>query len=685
MSAHFTSFVIKSGLGKYFYNKVNFIVKSLFIIIFLFSLRLIEVLPQDSLYLNTFPLTDVTLLDGVFKDAQDLNVTTLLQYDADRLLAPFLKVAGLTPKADNYPNWESDGLDGHIGGHYLSAMAIHYASTGNTECLSRMEYMISELKVCQDSNTVKYPGWGVGYVGGVPNSSVLWPQIKAGNVSVIWSYWVPWYNLHKTYAGLRDAWLYAGNDEAKTMFLKFCDWAIDITSGLSDSKMEEMLDNEHGGMNEVLADAYQITGEEKYLTAAKRFSHKDILNPMAAGTDNLDNLHANTQVPKAVGFERIGEVDSNVTYINAGSFFWETVSNNRTLALGGNSRREFFPSASSCIDYVNDVEGPESCNTNNMLKLTQDLFRMNPLAKYADFYEKALYNHILSTQHPAHGGYVYFTPARPRHYRVYSAPEQAMWCCVGTGMENHGKYGEFIYTHTADTLYLNLFIASELNWGDMGVNITQETAFPYEEKTKLTVNLSSPVSFKLKVRHPHWVSTDSFKIIVNTDTLSTSSQPSTYVLIERTWNDGDSVKVLLPMENRIEKLINVDDYVAVMYGPVLLSAKTGDEDLTGLIADDSRWGHIANGTKLPVYESPIIVEEDVSEIANKLVPVEGKPLTFTTSALNIPNFEDTLELEPFFQVHDSRYMMYWMSLTAAEYQEVLASITAANADKIPLE
>lgn len=660
-------------------------VKSIFIIVFLFSVRLIEIFPQDSLYHNTFPLTDVTLLDGPFKHAQDLNVSNLLKYNVDRFLAPYLKVAGLTPKAENYPNWESDGLDGHVGGHYLSAMAIHYASTGNAECLSRMEYMISELRACQDSNAVKYPAWGTGYVGAVPGSDVLWPQIKAGNISAIWNYWVPWYNLHKTYAGLRDAWLYAGNEEAKTMFLKFCDWAINLTSGLSDSKMEEMLGQEHGGMNEIFADAYQITGETKYLDAAKRFSHKFLLNPMAAGTDNLDNLHANTQVPKAVGFERIGEVGTDATYANAGSFFWETVTNNRTLALGGNSRRELFPSASSCTDYVNDVEGPESCNTNNMLKLTEDLFRMNPLAKYADFYERALYNHILSTQHPENGGYVYFTPARPRHYRVYSAPNQAMWCCVGTGMENHGKYGEFIYTHNADTLYLNLFIASELNWEGMGVSITQETVFPYEEKTKLTVNVASPVSFKLMVRHPKWVSADSFKIIVGTDTLSTSSEPSSYVLIDRTWNDGDSVQVLLPMENRIEKLINVPDYVAFMHGPILLGAKTGTEDLAGLIADDSRWGHIASGTKLPVYEAPIIVEDDISAIADKLVPVEGKPLIFLTSALNIVNNEDTLELEPFNQIHDSRYMMYWMTLSQSEYQRVLDSITAANADKIALE
>jgi DUF1680 family protein len=659
--------------------------KVLIIITFQYLVAMHNLFPQDSLYSNTFSLTNVKLLDGPFKHARDLNVTTLLQYDVDRFLAPYLKEAGLTPKAQNYPNWESDGLDGHTGGHYLSAMAIHYASTGNTECLARMEYMISELKKCQDSNAVKYPEWGVGYVGGVPNGNELWPEIKAGNVSRVWDYWVPWYNLHKAYAGLRDAWLFAGNEEAKTLFLKFCDWAVNLTSGLSDSQMEQMLGSEHGGMNEVFADAYQMTGEEKYLVAAKKFSHKWLLNAMAAGNDILDNQHANTQVPKAVGFERIYEVCGDEVYADAGSFFWETVTNNRSLAFGGNSREEHFPSKASCIDFVNTVQGPESCNTHNMLKLTADLFRVNPLAKYADYYERALYNHILSTQHPDHGGYVYFTPARPRHYRVYSAPNLAMWCCVGTGMENHGKYGEFIYTHKADTLFLNLFIASELNWDEKGVSITQETNFPYEEKTQLTVHTISPVEFKLMVRHPYWVSADTFKIVVGTDTLTAPSEPSSYVLIDRTWNDGDVVSIILPMTSRIEKLINVPGYVAFMHGPVLLAAKTGTEDLAGLIADAGRWAHIAHGTMLPVYEAPVIVADDLSSIADSIIPVEGKPFTFTASGLIIENSPDSLILEPFYEVHDSRYMMYWLTLTPARYQEVLDSLASVGKDELALQ
>ncbi|OGC10137.1 hypothetical protein A2V82_12815 [candidate division KSB1 bacterium RBG_16_48_16] len=633
---------------------------------------------QEKLYPNTFPLGDVTLLDGPFKNARDLNIQTLLKYNVDRLLAPYRKQAGLTLKASSYTNW--DGLDGHVGGHYLSAMAINYAATGNTECKQRMEYMISELKACQDANATNNSTWGIGYAGGVPNSSAIWSTFKTGNFTAYRAAWVPWYNLHKMYAGLRDAWLYAGNEDAKTIFLKFCDWGVNITSALSDAQMESMLGTEHGGMNEIFADAYQMTGDVKYLTAAKRFSHKELLNAMAASRDNLDNKHANTQVPKAVGFQRIAELSGDNTYIKAGSFFWETVTSNRSLASGGNSRSEHFPSASACIDYVNEVQGPESCNTNNILKLTEDLFRVNPLAKYADFYERALYNHILSTQHPVHGGYVYFTPARPRHYRVYSAPNQAMWCCVGTGMENHGKYGEFIYTHQNDSLFLNLFIASEFDWKEKGVKIKQETNFPYEEQTKLLVTEGSS-QFKLMIRYPSWVNAGALKVIVNGDTLSYTAQPSSYIAVDRSWTSGDVVEIILPMHNAIEQLPNVPAYIAFLHGPILLGAKTGTESLTGLIADDSRWGHIASGSMLPIDKAPIIVEDDRSKIAEKLVPVTGKPLTFATSGVTIVNSQNNLEFEPFYKIHDSRYMMYWMALTNTQYQALLDSISAGSLEK----
>jgi DUF1680 family protein len=644
------------------------------------GLFLCNINAQDKLYPNEFPLSDVTLLDGQFKHARDLNIQTLLQYDVDRLLAPYRKEAGLPEKAKSYPNWE--GLDGHVGGHYLSAMAINYAETGNVECKKRMDYMIAELKACQEANAKKYPDWGVGYVGGIPNSTALWSKIKAGEVGAIWSAWAPFYNIHKMYAGLRDAWLYTGNEEAKDVFLKFCDWGITLIAGLNDKQMEDMLANEHGGMNEMYADAYQMTGDKKYLEAAKRFSHKVFLEPLSQGIDMLDNKHANTQIPKFIGFERIFQLSGDDKYGKAGSFFWETVTTNRSLAFGGNSRREHFPSPASCIDFVSDIDGPESCNSYNMLKLTEDLFRVKPDAKYADYYERTVFNHILSSQHPEHGGYVYFTSARPRHYRVYSAPNQAMWCCVGTGMENHGKYNQFIYTHSQDSLFLNLFIASELNWKEKNIKIRQETSFPSEEKTTFSV-VDGNANFKLMLRYPAWVSKDSLKIKVNGKAFSYNALPSSYICIDRKWNKGDVVEVTLPMHNTIERLPNVPDYIAFMHGPILLGAKTGTEDLKGLIADDGRWGQLAVGEKLPVDKAPILIEDDIQHIAEKLVPIKDKPLNFSLNVKMINPIQ--VQFQPFYQIHDARYMMYWLALTNNGYKSYLDSLSNIEKEKMALE
>ena len=485
------------------------------------------------------------------------------------------------------------------------------------------------------------------------------------------------------YAGLRDAWLYCSYGDAKDMFLKFCDWGISITSDLTEEQMQSMLNMEHGGMNEVFADAYQITGDEKYLTAAQRFSHRQLLDPLSEGIDNLDNKHSNTQIPKFVGFTRKAELSTDRKYDKAGSFFWETVTTNRSLAFGGNSRREHFPSVESCIDFINVNDGPTSCNSYNMLKLNEDLFRVHQSAKYIDYYERTIYNHIPSTQHPEHGGYVYFTPARPRHYRVYSAPNEAMWCCVGTGMENHGKYNQFIYyTHTNDTLFLNLFIASELNWKDKGVKIKQETNFPFEEQTKLTITEGSS-EFKLMARYPAWVSKGALKITVNGNGVSYPALPSSYVGIDRKWKKGDVVQIMLPMRNTIEHMPNVPEYIAFMHGPILLGAKTGTEDLKGLIADDGRWSQYAGGEYLPVDKAPILIEDDIQSIADKLEPVKGKPLNFRLNVKMINPIE--LTLEPFNQIRDAGYMMYWLTLTNEGYQVYLDSLANMEKEKLALE
>jgi len=634
---------------------------------------------QEKLYHDEFNLGDVTLLDGVLKHARDLNIQTLLKYDTDRLLAPYRKEAGLNPKAKSFPNW--DGLDGHVGGHYLTALAIN-AATGDKECRKRMEYMIAELKECAEANAKNHPDWGKGYVGGVPGSAQLWATFKEGNFGKYHSAWVPFYNIHKMYAGLRDAWLYCGNEDAKQLFLGFCDWAVMITSKLSDEQVEQALHTEYGGMNEVLADAYAITKDKKYLDCAKRFSHKRILYPLSQHIDCLDNMHANTQVPKVIGFERIAELSGDAEYHNASFNFWDFVTNDRSLALGGNSRREHFPSKEACQDFVTDIDGPETCNTNNMLKLTEDLHRANPQAMYADFYELATFNHILSSQHPEHGGYVYFTSARPRHYRNYSAPNEAMWCCVGTGMENHGKYGQFIYTHINDALFVNLFAASELNWKQNGVVIRQETNFPYSETSRITI-ADGKAAFKLMVRYPGWVKSGDFKIKVNGKDFGFVSGPSSYVCIDRKWKKGDVVDIEFPMHNSVKYLPNLPKYIALMHGPILLGMKTGTEDLAHLIADDSRFGQLATGKQLPIDKAPMLVCDNIEKIADDIKPIEGKPLHFSLGTKMINGIEG--ELQPFFEIHDSRYMMYWLAFTGDGYKAYLDQLSKEEEARQKLE
>lgn len=640
------------------------------------------VVAQDKLYKDEFPLGDITLLDGPLKHARDLNVQVLLKYDCDRMLAPYRKEAGLQPRKASYPNW--DGLDGHVGGHYLSALAIN-AATGNEECRKRMEYMISELQLVLDANNQRHDAWCHNYIGGVPNSAKMWTAFSKGDFGPYFGTWAPFYNIHKMYAGLRDAWLYCGNEQAKNLFLKFCDWAVDITRDLNDEQMEKMLGNEHGGMNEVLADAYAITGEQKYLDCARRFSHRMLLVPLENGKDCLDNMHANTQIPKVIGYQRIAELAHDVQYHNASEYFWEIVTRQRSLALGGNSRREHFPTKENCIDYINDIDGPESCNTYNMLKLTEDLNRVKPNGMYGDFYETAMFNHILSAQHPQHGGYVYFTSARPRHYRNYSAPNEAMWCCVGTGMEDHGKYGQFVWTHDKgvkaedDALYVNLFVASELNWKDRKMVIRQQTAFPYAETSVVEV-AKGKGTFILKVRKPSWCENFTVKGVgFDAD----SYEENGFVCMKRKWKKGDQVKISMPMHAYIKPMINVPQYVAIMYGPILLGMKTGTEDMRSLIADDSRFGQYAGGKKLALDEAPILLPKHLDDIAKNLKPVPGKPLHFKLAT----HMENTIdgELQPFFEIHDSRYMMYWLALGENDYKAYMQKLADEEKARQALE
>ncbi|OQP58908.1 glycoside hydrolase family 127 protein [Niastella populi] len=629
----------------------------------------------------TFKPTQIQLQPGIFKEAENTDLKYIMSLNPDRLLAPFLREAGLTPKAASYPNWENTGLDGHIGGHYLSALSLMYASTGDKKVLERLNYMLTELKKCQDKN-------GDGYIGGVPGSKTFWAELAANKVTVgsfdINKKWVPFYNIHKTFAGLKDAWLHANSGLAKKMLIAYSNWLLNTTKGLSDSDIQHLLRSEHGGMNEVLAEVSVITGDKKYLELARRFSHQIIKEPLANRQDKLTGMHANTQIPKIIGFERIAGLSGDSTYHIAARFFWETVVNNRTVAIGGHGVREHFHPPDNFSSMTTSEQGPETCNSYNMLKLSKALYESEGLAKYIDYYERTQYNHILSSQHPEKGGFVYFTPMRPGHYRVYSQPETSFWCCVGSGLENHAKYNELIYAHTANALYVNLFIPSKVNWQQQGVVLSQQTRFPDEETTTLTIDAVKKPDFTLKVRYPVWVAPNAMVVTVNGEKVNYNAQPASFIAIKRKWKKGDKITVTLPMRTTTEQMPGGSDYVAVLHGPIVLAAKTGTSDLTGIYADDSRGGHIANGKKYPVQQMPMFVSPNAN-IAQQIKAVPGKNFTYTASELIYPENAKALELIPFFRLHDARYVIYWRQLSPEKLQVEQQRIAEEEAAKQKLD
>ncbi|MDL2241695.1 glycoside hydrolase family 127 protein [Bacteroidales bacterium OttesenSCG-928-L03] len=631
---------------------------------------------------TAFPLGDIKLLDSPFKQAQENNLKYVLAMDPDRLLAPFQREAGLPQKAESYTNWENTGLDGHIGGHYLSALSLLAASTGDKEIQSRLDYMINELKRCQEAN-------GNGYIGGVPGGKIIWEEVAQGTIRAggfdLNKKWVPLYNIHKTYAGLRDAWLYTGNETAKEMLIRMTDWAIRLVSQLSEEQIQDMLRSEHGGLNETFADVAAITGNEKYLHLARQFSHRTILDPLLRREDRLTGMHANTQIPKVIGYKRIADLEGNEDWSEASKFFWETVVENRSVCIGGNSAFEQFHSAHDFSKMITGDQGPETCNTYNMLRLSKMLYETSMDKRFIDYYERALYNHILSTQHPENGGLVYFTQMRPGHYRVYSQPHTCMWCCVGSGIENHSKYGEMIYAHIDDNeLLVNLFIPSQLHWKEKQLELIQENHFPDEARTSLIINPKKKTRFTLSLRHPDWVKDGELTVFLNGKEQKTEKDSRGYVSLTRKWKKGDRIEVQMPMHIHAEQLPDQSNYFAFLYGPVVLAAQLGAEDMPGLFANDSRMAHVAQGRKVPMKDIPVLVGPKES-ITDHVKPVPGKPLTFSLSGLFPDDKWKDLQLTPFFRLHESRYAIYWPQATQEEVVAWQQELEKQEANKIKLD
>ena len=637
------------------------------------------VYPNLPRQIKTFPVSEVRLTSGIFKNAESLDKYYLLGLDPDRLLAPYMKEAGLQPKADNYPNWENTGLDGHIGGHYLSALSYMYASTGDEEIGKRLDYFLSELKRCQDAS-------GNGYLCGVPAGKSIWNEIKNGKINAnpfgLNDRWVPLYNIHKTFAGVRDAYLIGGKEEAKGMLIALTDWMMDIVSGLTDEQIQDMLRSEHGGLNEVFADVYGITGDEKYLDLAKRFSHRVVLDPLIEKKDVLTGMHANTQIPKVIGFKRIADLEGNEAWNGASGFFWNTVVNNRSVSIGGNSVREHFHKSDDFSSMMTSEQGPETCNTYNMLRLTKLLYQTSGDVDYMDYYERALYNHILSSQNPVQGGLVYFTPMRSGHYRVYSQPQNCFWCCVGSGMENHARYGEMIYAFRDNELIVNMFIPSVLDWREENIKFRQETAFPEKENTKLVVETGKSKKMKISFRCPKWVNKEKVCFLVNGKKIEPVLNDD-YYTVERKWKNGDVVEMSLPMTLRAVRLPDESPYYSFMYGPIVLASDLGKERLDGQFADDSRGGHIASGVQLPLQNMPVIVGEEQSILAN-LKKISPDKLEFSLSGTYPSRYEGMI-LKPFYKTHECRYMIYWELVSKDELKQRQDELSKQEQERVSLQ
>jgi len=598
-----------------------------------------------------FPLTDVRLLEGPFLDAQKRDEAYLLKLEPDRMLHNFRVNAGLEPKAPVYGGWESVQTwadiraHGHTLGHYLTAASLMYASTSHDEMKRRVDYIVGELKDCQDAGKT-------GLICAFPDKSTQIENMVAGRRAI----GVPWYTLHKIFAGLRDACLFCGSPLARDVLVKLADWAADITKGMTDEQFQRMLGVEHGGMNEVLADVYTLTHDRKHLALAERFCHEAVLTPLSEGRDTLNGLHSNTQIPKIVGFERLYQLTGKAQYHAAAEFFWKTVTGTRSFATGGNGDNERFFPITEFARHLSSAKTMETCCSHNMLRLTRLLFANDPTAAYGDYYERTLYNAILGSQDPDTGMMTYFQSTRPGYIKLFCTPFDSFWCCTGTGIENHAKYGDSIYFRGRpdgprhDCLYVNLFIASTLNWKEKGLMLRQITSFPETGATRLEIEAASPQRFALHIRHPGWAGTAS--VSINGKAAKSSHKPGSFIVLNRRWKTGDVVEVDMPMELRMELLPSTTDTAAVVYGPIVLVGALGHEVKPG---EDL---HVNERTIGSVFNDPIAVPTFAGEpagIPGKIKP-SGAPLTFKTDGAGHP---EDVTLVPYYKMAHQRYNMYW--------------------------
>lgn len=593
----------------------------------------IRVKPVANIEAYAFNLKDVRLLPGSpFKNAEDRDAGFLLSIDAGRLLHRFYKNAGLPTNGDVYGGWESAGLSGHTLGHYLSACAMMYASTGDKRFKDKVDFIVNELERCQKARKS-------GYIGAIPNEDSIFGKVAIGQIKTggfdLNGGWSPWYTVHKVMAGLLDAYMHCDNKKALTILTGMADWTENTLKNLTEEQLQQMLKCEYGGMNDVLAGLYAVTANKKYLDLSYKFHDDFVMVPLSKKIDPLPGKHSNTNVPKAIGSAAQYELTGNESDKTIASFFWQTMVHHHTYVIGGNSNYEYCGDEDKLSDRLSD-NTCETCNTYNMLKLTRHLFAWEPFSALADYYERALYNHILSSQNPETGMMCYFVPLRMGTQKVFSDSFNTFTCCVGSGMENHSKYTEGIYYEGKDgSLFVNLFIPSVLTWKDRGTSLKQETNYPETGNTRFTLIVKKPVKFALRIRKPLWAK-DGYTVKVNGKEMVASTENG-YIIINRSWANNDKIEIGQPMSLYTERMPDNPNRVAFLYGPLVLA------------------GQLGNTMPDPVYGVPVLLTDN-KNINDWVKPVSNETLTFEVKGVGKP-FD--VKLIPFYKTYKNYYSVYW--------------------------
>jgi DUF1680 family protein len=580
-----------------------------------------------------FPMKQVRLGDGPCKIAMEADRQYLHSLPPDRLLHTFRVTAGIPSSAQPLGGWEAPDceLRGHYaGGHYLSACALMYASCGDEDLKNNAAAVVAGLGQCQAA--VKS-----GYLSAFPVE--FFDRLRERQ-----QVWAPFYTIHKIMAGLLDMYEYCGNEQGLEMVQKMAAWVDRYTESLSYEHRQRVLGTEFGGMGEVLCNLYAVTGKQDYLESAQRFDKKQFFDPLAAHRDELKGLHVNTHIPQVIAAARYYELTGERRYRDIAEYFWNEVVGERSYCTGGTSNGESWNTDPGKLSTELGPSTTECCCAYNMMKLTRHLFGWSPDARLMDYYERTLFNHRLGTINPEDGTMMYYLPLASGYWKTFGKPLDAFWCCTGTGSEEYAKLADTIYFHDEDSLYVNLFIDSQLEWPEKGLRVKQETRFPEEQGTTITISTKSPAQLAINLRIPYWTQGGSVKI--NGTTLPAFASRSSYLTLNRLWKTGDKIELSLPMGLHVDSMPDDETIQAAMYGPLVLAGRfdpvTKDMTYSGMGPK--------SGTQSKVPE----IVADAAHPTAWIEPDSKQPLTFHAVGQPQP-----ITLVPLNQVIHERYAVYW--------------------------